>query len=195
MTKIGFKGLFDSTLLPYCGCSCMSGVQGGNWEFESIQYHIGQSKIHLLPPTEVGKKVIDNVGGSQIPSIEFTVSTSVTETQSFTHATGLSLTLGTEFNCGIPTLTGSTISVDGTVSYNFLYGKERSSTTIKEAKFTCPAAGGKITTCTTTLRMQQINVPYTMTLRHNKKECKCTAEGTFRGESATHMSMIVTESN
>lgn len=87
------------------------------------------------------------------------MSTSVTKTQSFTHATGLPLTLGTEFNCGIPTLTGSTISVDGTVSYNFLYGKERSSTTIKEAKFTCTTAAGKTTTCTAILRMQQIDVP------------------------------------
>ena len=118
--------------------------------------------------------------------------TSVTETQSFTYATRLSLTLGTEFNCGIPILTGSTISVDGTVSYNFLYGKERSSTTIKEAKFTCPAAAGKTTICTATLRMQQIYVPYTMTLRNNKKDYKCSAEGTFHGEFATHMSMIVT---
>ena len=123
------------------------------------------------------------------------MSISVTETQSFTHATGLPLTLGTEFNCGIPTLTGSTISVDGSVSYNFLYGKERSSTTIKEAKFICPAAAAKITTCIATLRMQQIDVPYTMTLHHNKKECKCIAEGIFHGKSATHMSMIVTESN
>ena len=137
------------------------------------------------------KKIIDNLGCSQNPSAEFTMFTSVTETQSFTYATHLSLTLGTEFNCGIPILTGSTISVDGTVSYNFLYGKERSSTTIKEAKFTCPAASGK----TATLRMQQIYVPYTMTLRHNKKDGKCSAEGTFHGEFAAHMSMIVTESN
>ena len=194
-TKIGFKGLFDSTLLPNCGCSCMDGVERENWEFESIQYHIEKNKTHLLPPTEVGKKIIDNLGGGQNPSTEFTVSISVTETQSFTHATGLSLTLGTEFNCGIPTLTGSTISVDGSVSYNFLYGKERSSTTIKEAKFICPAAAAKITTCIATLRMQQIDVPYTMTLHHNKKECKCIAEGIFHGKSATHMSMIVTESN
>ena len=137
------------------------------------------------------KKIIDNLGCSQNPSAEFTMFTSVTETQSFTYATRLSLTLGTEFNCGIPILTGSTISVDGTVSYNFLYGKERSSTTIKEAQFTCPAASGK----TATLRTQQIYVPYTMTLRHNKKDGKCSAEGTFHGEFAAHMSMIVTESN
>ena len=84
MTKIGFKGLLDSNLLLYCGCSCMSGVEGKNWEFESIQFHIEQSKIHSLSPTEMGKKFIDNLGCSQNPSTEFTVFTSVTETQSFT---------------------------------------------------------------------------------------------------------------
>ena len=101
----------------------------------------------------------------------------------------MSLTLGTEFNCGIPTLTGSTISVDGTGSYNLLYGKERSRATIKEAKFTCTAAAGKTTTCTSTLRMQQIDVPHTMNRWHNKKDCKYSAEGIFHGEFATYISL------
>ena len=46
----------------------MSGVEGKNWEFESIQFHIGQSKINSLPPTEMGKKFIDNLGCRQNPS-------------------------------------------------------------------------------------------------------------------------------
>ena len=193
VTRGGFKGLFESDLLPYCGCDCTVKAEG-NWEFDSIKYHIEEGQFHLHPPTEVAKKVIDNRKSSTTPSIEFTVSKAVTETESFTHTAGMSMTVGTEFKVGVPLIAEGKISVSVTASYEFQYGKERSVTKTKEAKFTCPAAVGKITTCLATYRIQQIDVPYTMTLRNKKKyKCTCTSEGVYRGVSATHMSMTVNE--
>ena len=51
---------------------------------------------------EVGRQMIDNCGGNANPSIDLTISKSVTDTESFTHYAGHSLAVGTEFKTGIP---------------------------------------------------------------------------------------------
>ena len=192
-TNGGWPGLFDSTLLPKCGCDCKNGKGGSSWEFESIKYSINDGKVHLRPPMELGRQIIDNRAGNTNPSIDFTISKSVTETESFTHTAGLSLTVGTEFKTGIPFLAEGKISLSVTASYEFSYGKEKSVTKTKSAKYACIAAVGKTTTCTATLRMAEINVPYIMTVRHKKKGCKCTSKGFFRRVSSTNMHLHITE--
>lgn len=85
------------------------------------------------------------------------------------------------------------ISLSVTASYEFSYGKEKSVTKTKSATYTCIAAVNKKTTCTATLRIAEINVPYIMTVRHKKKGCKCTSKGIFRRVSSTNMHLKMTE--
>ena len=46
-------------------------------------------------------------------------------------------------------------------------------------------------TCTTTVQMQKLEVPYTMTVRHKNKGFKCNSKGVFQRSLFEKMYMSV----
>jgi hypothetical protein len=101
----------------------------------------------MISCTQVGYQNIDNTDGSVEQSTTFTVSEEVTETASFTHTAGASVTVGTEFKAGIPVLASGSISVEVTASYEFSAGTERSESKTVSAEYNCVAPPGKKVSC------------------------------------------------
>ena len=193
VTLKGWKGLLESDLLPDCACDCNSGIIVGKWEFVSIKFDTNGGQVRFSPPAVVGKKVINNLKGTQSPSIAFTVAKEVVERESFSHTAGASLTVGTEFKTGVPIVAEGKVKVEFTVSYQFQYGKEKEKKTTKSATFRCPAGPKLKVTCLVTLSTQEMSVPYTMKLRHKQRGCECFSNGTYDKISATNMHMEILE--
>jgi hypothetical protein len=59
-------------------------------------------------------------------STTLSVSKETTNTKSFTHTAGASVTVGTEFEVDVPAVGTATTSVEATVSYEFSYGNHDS---------------------------------------------------------------------
>ena len=68
------------------------------------------------------KKEINNQGSSD-QSVAMSISETVSETMSFSHSAGVSVTVGTEFSVGIPFLAEGKVSTEISTSYDFSYGK------------------------------------------------------------------------
>ena len=192
VTSRAWKGLFESDLLPDCACDCNSGIVG-KWEFVSIKFDAKGGQVRFSPPAIVGKKIINNLKGTQSPSITFSVSKEVVEKESFSHTARASLTVGTAFKTAIPLVAEGEVSLEVIASYEYQYVEEKEKKTTKSATFACPAGPKLKVTCLATLSTQQMNVLYTMKLRHKQKGCECFANGTYDKVSATNMHMEVLE--
>ena len=89
-------------------------------------------KIHLtnlpmlltiqLTNNYFSKKTIENKT-SQPQQTKYIVTKSVSETSSFTHQVGASVTVGTEFEVGVPLIANGKVSVDVTKSYSYTQGE------------------------------------------------------------------------
>ena len=191
LTGVGFRNLYDSSLFSECGCDCTNRAVENSWEFVSIKYNTDDGKVQLLPPTEVRRSTIYNRGTNKSYSVEFRVSTPITETISFFHTDGTSLAVGTEFECVIPVVLNGQITTEVSGPHEFAYGIVKSLAKTKEEIFFCQAAANAITTCIASLQMQEIEVPYSMTLRHKIKRCECMSKGIIRAVSAADMFLTV----
>ena len=189
---VGWGNLFDSKLLPDCPCDCNTCCDN-NWEFYDITYQTDQAQITQLSPEAIGRKELDNRNATGISIIEFTVSKTVTETQSFTHTVGASVTVGTEFKTGIPFVAEGKVSVEVTASYEYEYGTQRSVSRTREITFTCQGVPRRKTVCIVRLHYNKLDVPYTMVLKHKRKGCTCESKGIFTGVASTDMQMQVME--
>ena len=193
--KIFHKGNWDGlleNLLKDCPCDC-DHCCNEKWKLQGIKYHIVSASVVYSPPEILGIQVVDNRDGSGIPSIEFTVSKSVTETEIFTNTVGASLTVGTVFNVGVPIISDGKISTSLTRSYVHSSGKEKSVRKTISATYTCPGVPGKRKTCKSTLSMSRMDVPYTMILRHEDKGCTCESKGVFKKLAVSRMTLHVEE--
>ena len=67
------------------------------------------------------KKTITNKSG-QMQTTRYTVTKSVTESSSFSHTAGASITVGTTFEVGVPLIAMGSISLSVSASYSYTSG-------------------------------------------------------------------------
>merc|ERR1712176_1570656 len=111
-----------------------------------IVYNVADAKVTQLRPTAVGHKTIRNMG-SRDQSMAMGISETVTETMCFSHTAGVSVTVGTEFSCGIPVLAEGKVSIEVTAAYEFSYSTEKSVEKSLQADFTSESASKLKTVC------------------------------------------------
>ena len=174
-----WNGLFESSLLPNCACDCSVDLNSKNWKFVSLSYDIISGIISSFG-TVVGIQVVDNRKENLHFTKVFTVSTQVTETQSFIHKFGRSLNVGATFNYRIPSIVNGSIGITNKRFHKFPYGRVISSSRTHSKIYSCPSFDNMKVTCTTTIQMQQLEVPYTMIVQHKYKSCKCDSKGIFQ---------------
>lgn len=162
--------------------SCNSGGYGVTYIFHasddvlSLEYQLDQGKI-----SESASKVIATQYNRNDTSVDQKITFAYTEsngtstdnTSSFSHETGTSITVGTEFKAGVPFISEGKISTEITQSYSHTWGQE---TTISndfssstEATVEVVAKPQMEVKCEFTIQEAKMDVPYVMTLKSGKR--------------------------
>jgi len=174
-------------------CPSCSEVNSKDYEVIAMEYHVDKAKITPLRPTAVGGEEINNQGSSD-QSVAMSISETVSETMSFSHSAGVSVTVGTEFSVGVPFLAEGKVSMEMSASYDFSYGTETSVEKSLQAEFTCVGAAKKRTVCGAVLVKDQVSIPYTMTWGLKRaKVCTCQEKGVFHEVAANRLELDVDE--
>jgi len=172
-------------------CDCTK-VNSDTFTATEVVYG-SNAEITALKPAAVGTKTITN-GGSETQSVMLSVAEEVSDTVSFTHTAGASVTVGASFSAGIPGVVDGEVSTEATASYEFSYGTEKSITNTITAEFTCQGPAGKRTVCKAMLFKDQISIPYTMTWQKKiNPNCVCKEQGLFKEVASTKLEMEVSE--
>jgi len=185
--------VYPQSCLNNIQCDCSKTINKDDYEMSGVTYHRLQGLVKAYPPEQVGFQHIDNKDSSVEQSTTFTVSESVTETSSFSHTAGASVTVGTTFSTGIPVVAAGEISVDVSAYYDYSSGREKSETKTLRADYNCVAAPGTSVTCEALLFKYRVTVPYTQTWQHKRLPCGCTSEGVFTEITANEMRLNVDE--
>ena len=174
------------------GCDCRS-VDEEGFDLDRVEYDLNGAVISEQPPSSVGKKIIRN-RSSYSQSTKYTVSRTVTETSSFQHTAGASVSVGTTFSTGVPFIAQGEISVSVTASYEFSAGTESSEERTVQAEFACVGAPYKVTECDALMFSDQINVPYTRYwIQKEDPSCHCDDSGVFQKVAGHRLQLAITE--
>ena len=193
--SVGWVGLLNSALFPECACDCMDGPNRVFWKLEKVNFEVEYGHTKLLQELEVIKHVIDLRNGNPEVQKEFTASKNIVETESFNHSTGIALVRGSRFKTTVPhSKNGKIDLIAGGIS-EFMFGPRKETSTEISKVFTCPSFTDMKVTCRVTLQMQELIVPYVMTLRHIDKNCTCISRGSYSKISFSHMYLSVNQGN
>lgn len=174
------------------GCDCRT-VDEESFDLDKVDYDLNGAVISQQPPSSVGKKIVRN-SSSQSQSSTYVVSRTITETSSFQHTAGASVSVGTSFKTGVPYIAEGEISVEVSASYEYSAGTENSEERTVQAEFACVGAPYKITECNALMFSDQINVPYTRTWTQKEDPtCHCTDSGIFQKIAAHRLELEITE--
>jgi hypothetical protein len=139
-------------------------ILAGGWDVEEVTYDVNSSTIRGTTPEIIATTTVENDTGTA-QSSTVNLSKSVTETSSFTFMTGFSLTVGTSFEAGIPLVVDGKVSVQGTATTQFTWGKSKSiTTTVGEMVKVDTPPYSKIQ-ATASMKSSNIDIPCRMKLR------------------------------
>ena len=196
---IGWPSLYESDLMPKCGCGCTSDTIVNfekNWKYDSFHYDISLGALSPSCSAVLTDYVIDNRNISLSFDEEFTVSTKFTDLVSFSYINGISLPSETQLRVPQPDYKDNIIISNSTNLQNFTYGNlKMSSTNPKSFVYNCPSFGNKKITCTVTLCKQRLTVPYTLNFLHKTKKCLCPSRILYTKEWSSHLHMSVKQAS
>ena len=191
----GWPNLLESALFPDCACDCMDGQNRVDWKFDSMNFDLNLGHTKLQQESQIEEKVVDSRDGKK-PEKDFTVFRKVVETESFTHFSGITLKAGTRFNTTVPHSINQKINLAVVAGLTeFQFGIKKETSTEKSKSVTCPSFTDMKVTCRVTLQTQELVVPYTMTLQHVYRDCKCVTKGSYSKVSFSDIHLSVNQSS
>ena len=195
----GWKGLFESQVLPKCGCGCTEDTIGDvfteHWKYDSTEYEIALGKSSLLYK-EMAKVMVNNTNRSVTSKREFTFITSLTEFISFNYKRGMQPRFLTMFRAPIPDIKDGAINIDTNVLKNFSYGQSKMLViNALSLIYTCPYFHNIKVVCRVLLPVQSIIVPFKLNFRNKRKNCTCATEGLLQKERLMHPRISVKQKN
>ena len=120
-----WKGPFESSMLPKCGCGCTEDTIDDAftelWEYDSVEYKIALGKLHLSYK-EVAQIIVDGKNKSVTSEKEFNFSIDFTESIAFDYAHGTQPADFTPFRAPTPNEENGTTKLDTKVLKTFRYG-------------------------------------------------------------------------
>ena len=167
-------------------CKCEGTKDSKYWDVIDISYDIKKGSLDQKPVAASSKEV-DNLQGEAELAPSFTVSTTVTEEEYFSHTVGASLTIGSSFSFGVPGFGEGTISQSLTVSTSHTFGKRTSKSVSRSATLPCKAPPHRYAVCYGMINVVKMRVPYTMKIKHNVFGCTCTVEGVYENVHHTNV--------
>lgn len=173
-------------------CTC-DNVNNDDFDLQDVDYDIKNGKITEMPPQNAGVKTIENET-SQSQQTKYIVTKTVSETSSFEHTTGASISVGTTFGVGIPIVAMGEISVEVSASYDYTEGQSREESKSVTAEFWCTSSAYTVTECQSFLFRDKVEVPYTMTwIRKDDPTCICKDSGNFSNITGHRLEMQAKE--
>lgn len=194
-----FYGWEEFTIVPsYClnpdKCHQYLPVNDETWELDSIDYNLNEVKVIKGTPQSISHQVVNNKYGSEKQSTAFEVAETISETSSFSHSTGVSITIGTEFEVGIPLLAKGKVEMEVSTSYEYSYGNEKTTEKSLTGTFNCVAPKGKNVRCEAVFTKDHVEVPYTMVWRsRSDHDCRKTSGGVFNRVQSSTLTMHISE--
>ena len=165
-------------------CGCAGKKDPKKWEVIGVSYDTprGSLKQRLL---DTSTKDVDNLKGEIKIEPSYSYSATVAEGESFTHTVGTELSVGATFSAGVPLVAEAEISTTLSVKTEHEFGKTTSKSTTKTVTMPCPAPPKRYVICHGLVKMQEMSVPYTMTLKNKLFGCTCTSKGVYKNVKST----------
>lgn len=146
-------------------------------EIIRVEYKVDEAKMLFTTPKVIAKQTNHNAS-SISQSMEFSFNETITNSFSFTHQTGVSISVGTKFKCGIPMVGEGEAQVVVTGSYSYSWGTSGSNAKSYVAKFPVMAGPHSTVVCNAVVNETKMDVPYTIYFESGN-----TSSGLWKGVS------------
>ena len=170
----------------YKPCKCEGTKDPKDWEVLGVSYDVARGSLSQHP-LAASSKTVDNLQGETKIEPSFSITTTVTEEEEFTHTVGSSLTVGATFSVGVPLVAEAEISTSLTLSYEHTFGKKTSKSESRTATLPCPAPAHRYVICHGMVNVVKMSVPYTMTIKHKHYSCTCESKGVYENVHHTNI--------
>ena len=167
-------------------CKCEGKKDPKDWEVRGVSYDIATGSLNEHPIT-ASSKTVNNLEGEVQVEPSFTISTTVKETESFSHTFGASLVIGTLFRAGVPRVAERKITTKLTLKYQRTFGKTKHKSETRAATLPCPAPAHRYVICYGMIKAVKMSVPYTMTIKHKYYNCTCESKGVYKNVHHTNI--------
>ena len=138
-------------------------------------------------PIAASSKIVYNLEGEVQAEPSFTISKTITESESLSHTAGSSLSVGASFSTGVPVVAEAKITTTLTLSYQHTFGKTKYKSETRAATLPCPAPAHRYVIYNGMKNTVKMSVLYTITLRHKYYGCTCESKGVYKNVHPTNI--------
>ena len=137
-------------------------------KIDRVEFHCDRGKLEATNPKVLAVQEISNKS-SQPQSVEFSYSETVSNSSSFTHQWGRSISSAAKFSCEVPTVVKGEITTTLTGSVSHTWGKTETFQKTVSGKHPVVAARFTKVICEVVANEAKMEVPYTMHFKSGKK--------------------------
>ena len=168
-------------------------VGADDWILEKMVYQTSQGIVHPTSTIKVGEITVDARDSSSSQTSSINLATTISDTLSFSHKQGTTVSSDVTFTAKIPKFASGSISVSRTKSESNSFSKSNTVTKSVSFNFPCVAAAGKKVTCQAFQEKYQMEIPYEQVWRHKTQRCTYEVSGMSTIDSDSTISMKVDE--
>jgi len=185
----------DHSDLKLCEYRCYRylPVDPQNWILKSMDYKTDKGVVHPTSTTKAGEITVDARDSSSSQTSSINLSTTISDTLTFTHEQGTTVSSEVTFEAKIPKFASGSISVSRTRSEENSFTKSNTVTKSVSFNFPCVAAPGKKVTCKAYQEKYQMEIPYEQVWKHKTQKCTYEVSGMSNIDSDSTISMEVDE--
>ena len=133
-----------------------------------VEFHLDKGKVLTTTPKVLTVQEICNDSSNQ-QSTEFSFSETVSNTSTFTHQWGLSISVGAEFGCSLPFIAAGKISAEASGSVSLTWGKSKAFQKTYSGNYPVQAGPHTKIACKVEAKEAKLEVPYTMHFKSGKQ--------------------------
>ena len=143
-----------------------------------VEFQVDKAKKLATTPKVIAQQ--ENCNNSpETQTSEFSFSETLTNSFTFTHQAGVSISVGTKFKCGLPLVGDAEAEVVISGSYSFTWGESMSRSQTFAAKFPVKAGPRSTVVCKALVTETKLEVPYIVHLKSGN-----SSSGVWHGTSA-----------
>ena len=181
--------------LKLCEVPCYRNlpVDSDDWILEDMTYDTEQGIVHPTSTEKVGEITVDARDSSVSQQSSINLATTISDTLTFTHQQGITVSKGVTFTANVPKVASGSISISKTQSEHNSYTKSNTVSESVSFNFPCVAAAGRKVTCKAYQEQYQMEIPYDQVWRHKTQKCTYRVNGISVVDSDSNITMEVEE--
>ena len=184
---------YGTLKLCYFPCYRNLPVGSDDWILEDMTYDTEQGIVHPTSTEKVGEITVDARDSSVSQQSSINLATTISDTLTFTHEQGITVSRGVTFTANVPKFVSGSIYISQTESEHNSYTKSNTVTESVSFNFPCVAAAGKKVTCKAYQEQYQMEIPYDQVWRHKTQKCTYRVNGISVVDSDSNITMKVEE--